>query len=112
MTIDSARRQVASISYVLGFITGFVILMVEKDDKFIRFHAMQSLLSTLTLIVVNFVIGVLFSPLGIFSILSNFSGFIIWAMVVLFCVLGFIGAKHGKVYKLPFFGSFAERMVG
>jgi len=31
----SDRNIVAALSYVLGFITGIVILLVEKDDKFI-----------------------------------------------------------------------------
>ncbi len=111
MIIDSSRRQVASISYVLGFVTGFVILMVEQDDKFIRFHAMQSLISTLSLIILNFLLGIFFAPLGIFSVISNFLGFLLWILIVGFCLLGFLGARHGKIYKFPVFGQIAERVV-
>jgi len=29
--------------YVLGWITGIIFLVIEKDNKFIRFHAVQSI---------------------------------------------------------------------
>jgi len=32
--------------YVLGFITGILFLVLEKDNKFIRFHAMQSIVTS------------------------------------------------------------------
>ena len=41
---DASRNLVAALSY-LPFITviiSIVILLVEKDDKYIRFHALQS----------------------------------------------------------------------
>ena len=35
-TSQSNRNLVAALSYLLGFITGVVILLVEKDDKFMK----------------------------------------------------------------------------
>src|SRR6476661_7420661 len=32
----------AALSYLVGFVTGIIFLLVEKDDRFVRFHAMQS----------------------------------------------------------------------
>ena len=34
----------AALSYLVGFVTGIIFLLVEKDNKFVRFHAMQSIL--------------------------------------------------------------------
>ncbi|MQY55153.1 MAG: hypothetical protein GH156_01060, partial [Dehalococcoidia bacterium] len=30
--------------YVLGWVTGLVFFLIEKDDEFVRFHAMQSII--------------------------------------------------------------------
>ncbi len=111
MSIDSSRSLVGAVSYVLGFVTGIVILMVEKDDKFIRFHAMQSTVVTGSLFVLNIILGIVLSPLGIFAFVSTLSGFVIWAAIIASCVAGFLQARRGRVYKLPFFGQIAEGFV-
>src|SRR6185312_9912505 len=43
----------AALSYVLGFITGIIFLVLEpyKHDRFVRFHAMQSILFCVAAIV-------------------------------------------------------------
>lgn len=38
--------------YVLGFLTGILFLVLEKDNKFVRFHAMQSIVTFLALFVI------------------------------------------------------------
>ncbi len=111
-SVSLQRRSVAALSYLLGFVTGIVVLMVEPHDKFIRFHAMQSTLSTGTLFFLNIIFGLVFSRFGIFSFLSTLSGLVIWIVIFIFCVLGFYRAKQGRVYKLPYFGRWAEKRVG
>ena len=108
---DSSRNMVAAMSYFLGFVSGIVILVVEADDKFIRFHAMQSTMATGTLFVLNILLGVVLNPLGIFSFISTISGLIIWVVIIYICVRCATSAYRGKVYKLPIFGNIAERRV-
>lgn len=110
--MSSQRNTIAALSYVLGFVTGVVILMVEPNDKFIRFHAMQSAVASGSLFVLNIILGLLFSRLGIFSLLSTISGLVIWALIVVLCIVGFLRAKQGRVYKLPYFGNWTERKIG
>lgn len=111
-SVSVQRRSVAALSYVAGFITGIVVLMVEPRDRFIRFHAMQSTIATGSLFVANVLLGLLFSRFGVFSFLSTISGLIIWILIVGMCVICFYRAKQGRVYKLPYFGEIAERRVG
>ncbi len=110
-SVDKSRNLVAAISYALGFVTGIVILLVEKDDKFIRFHAMQSTVFTGSLFALNLVLGLLLSRLGIFSFLSTISGLIIWLIIVYVCFISFIKAYKGKVHKLPFAGDYSEGRI-
>lgn len=111
-SVSIQRRSVAAISYILGFVTGVVVLMVEPEDKFIRFHAMQSTIATGSLFILNILLGLLFSRFGIFSFLSTISGLLIWILIFGIIVLCFYRAKQGRVYKLPYFGKIAERRVG
>lgn len=110
-SVSLQRRSIASLSYIFGFITGIVVLVVEPKDKFIRFHALQSLSVTSVLFGLNIILGLVFSRFGIFSFLSTISGIIIWIMIISVCVIGFYRAKQGRVYKFPFFGDWAEGKV-
>jgi uncharacterized membrane protein len=61
-------KLIAAVAYFGGLITGAVILVVEKHDRFVRFHAMQSILFCAAAIVFsiawNIVWGILFSISG------------------------------------------------
>lgn len=43
--------------YILGFITGIVFLVVEKESRFVKFHAMQSTITFLGLFIISFIIS-------------------------------------------------------
>jgi uncharacterized membrane protein len=89
------------LTYVLGLVTGIIFLIVEKDSKFVRFHAFQSILISAAFIVVNMVLG--FIPIigWILSLLLSPIGFILW-LVLLY------QAYQGKWFKLPVIGNIAE----
>jgi uncharacterized membrane protein len=93
-----------AIAYVGGLVTGIVVLAVEKDDRFVRFHAMQSivffgavLVAHLALSGVPFLGKVLYVPflLGVVGV---------WAFLI-------YQAFNGHRYKLPYIGDFAERQL-
>ncbi len=91
--------------YILTFITGIVFLVLEKENKFVRFHAMQSIATFLPLFVISFVIG--FIP---------FIGWVISSLIVLVEVILWLllifKAYQGEMYKLPIAGDFAEKQIG
>ena len=59
----------ALLSYVLWFITGFIFLMLEpyKNDKFVRFHASQSIGLSVALVAVSIALSILGATLGILT---------------------------------------------
>jgi len=90
--------------YVLGWITGLVFFMLEKENQFVRFHAMQSI--------------VVFGVLSVASIVLSFIPFVGWVISWIIGILGFIlwialmiKAYQGQRYKLPWAGNFAERHI-
>ncbi|MGD0916117.1 MAG: DUF4870 domain-containing protein [Thermodesulfobacteriota bacterium] len=86
--------------YLLGFITGIVFLVVEKESRFVKFHAMQSTITFLSLFVICMIlgwipiIGLLVYPVWILSL-------ILWLFLM-------IKALRGERYSLPIVGKMAE----
>jgi uncharacterized membrane protein len=94
------RNTAAALAYVLGWLTGIIFLLIEKD-KFVRFHAMQSIITFGLLTVFSFVpvIGWILSPLVMIV------GFILWLVLI-------FKAYQGEEFKLPWIGDFAQKQVG
>ena len=105
---DPNRNLVAALSYLLFFVTGIVILLVEKQDKFIRFHAMQSTVIFGALFIVNFVINMVIPSSIIWSLLNG----LISLVVLVVWLVSMIKAYLGQVFKWPIAGDFAEKKVG
>lgn len=102
---DRDRNLVAALSYVLGFVTGVVILLVEKQDKYIRFHAWQSIGLFGALFVVNLIVNLFFGVVSstVSSIISLVS-LVLWGFSI-------YKAYKGEMYKWPVVGNWAEKMV-
>jgi len=94
----------AAVSYLLGAVTGIIFLVIEKESRFVRFHAMQSTIVFLGVFVVH--LGLLGLPvLG----RALYFPFMI-GVVVLWAIL-MIKAFNGEMYKLPYVGEIAEHQL-
>ena len=92
------------LAYLLGFITGILFLVLEKENKFVRFHAMQSLVTFGALFVLGFVIGMI-------PLLGWLIAFLISILEIVFWILGMVKAFKGEMYKFPVFGNIAESQL-
>jgi len=94
----------AALAYGLGWITGAAFLLVEPTNKFVRFHALQSVLAfgglSLAWIVVMATIPFLGWLIGLVVIP--------WLSVGLWLFLMY-KAYRGERYKLPFVGDIADQ---
>lgn len=91
----------ALLSYVAGFMTGIIFFVLEKDNKFVRFHAMQS---TIT-----------FGGLFVLHVFCSYMPFLAFVMpiisvasLILWIVL-MIKAYQGEMFKLPIIGDIADQ---
>lgn len=109
---DTNRNLVAALSYFLGFITGVIILVVEKDDKYVRFHAMQSIIIFGAFFVLNLVISIVFGGLSFLGFLATAVNSIITIAAIIIWIVSMIKAYNGEVFKWPIAGDFAEKQVG
>ena len=46
----------ALLAYLLGVVSGLIFFLIEKENKFVKFHAMQSIIVSGGLFVVSFVL--------------------------------------------------------
>ena len=92
----------ALLSYVLGWITGLVFYLIEKENKFVRFHAFQSIVvfggfTVLTIVLTLIpVVGWMLLPVAYIGEL------VLWVVLL-------IKAYQGEKFKLPVAGDMAEK---
>jgi uncharacterized membrane protein len=94
--------------YLAWWITGLVFILIEKDNKFVRFHAMQSIVTFGAITVVNIVLSILgiIPHIGfVFSVLS----WIVWVLAVVLWIVLMVKAYQGERFKLPIAGDIAEK---
>src|SRR5437868_15196085 len=48
----------AALSYLVGFVTGIIFLLVEKENRFVRFHAMQSTMLFVGIVLVDILLQI------------------------------------------------------
>lgn len=111
--------------YVFGWITGIIFFLVESENKFVRFHAMQSIvtfgaltvLQILIRIVTSLIWSILWRGLGSWTLagtLTSLMGILstlVWLATVVLAVLLMIKAYQNETFKLPFAGAIAEKQL-
>jgi uncharacterized membrane protein len=95
----------ALLCYALGWVTGLVFLFMEKDNAYVRFHALQSLVALGALHIAASVIWIIPILGGIVSVLISIGMLVLWIVMM-------IKAYKGERYKLPVVGDFVEQQLG
>ncbi|MCF8011421.1 MAG: DUF4870 domain-containing protein [Clostridiales bacterium] len=94
----------ALLCYILGWISGLVFLLIEKENKFVRFHAMQSIVIFLALFLISLVSGII-------PILGAIISPLLFPVSLVLEVFLMYKAFKGEKYKFPFAGNFAEKQI-
>lgn len=90
------------LSYAGLFVTGLVFFFMEKNSRFVKFHALQSTILFISLAIVN--IMVRWIPLlgKLITSLTGLLGFVLWIIMI-------VKAYNSEWFKLPVIGDIAER---
>ena len=113
----------AALGYPIGII-GLVNFIIEKQNRFVKFHGIQSILYSLgfsvlftvvfiALFVLSLVLSAVSGTLG--TLVGGLTGLLfLLAFFVWFLGLLFFGYKayQGQVFKLPIIGNLAEKLAG
>ncbi len=104
--------------YLVGWVTGIVFLLLENDNRFVRFHAIQSIVVfgavTVIFIVLSLLSAVfgLMGPLGFVSLILGAISTIIWILALILWIVLMVKAYQGEYYMLPVAGGMAEKHLG
>lgn len=118
----------AALSYI--WIVGVIFYLLEKENRYIRFHAMQSILFgiansilMIVLVVVGIVLTFAFGMGGamVGGALGSLVSMLIWLIWLLFWLIGIglfatlifaaVKAYQGQKLKLPIIGNMAENIA-
>lgn len=103
MATGLKKETAGALSYVLGPITGVVFLVLDKDDPFVKFHAMQSIVVFVSLFALQWALGLTIILLPLVPLVGIVS-FILW----LICIYK---AWQGEEFALPFAGKIARQLA-
>lgn len=108
-----------ALAYIGGLITGVLFLVLDpyKQDRFVRFHAFQSIFFNIAWIglwiawtIVGLILGA--ATKGLFFLIQlpinlalMVGGFVLWVYLM-------YTAYQGRTVKLPFVGPLAEKQAG
>jgi uncharacterized membrane protein len=103
-----------ALAYVLGPITGILFYILERDNRFVRFHAAQSIAVSIVMIVIGFVLGMLSTLLAFVPVIGWLIAMLLsfGLSIVSFALWLFLmwQAYKGLEWEAPFAGAFARRM--
>lgn len=118
VTFTIEATTAAGASYLFWWLSGLLIYFNERHNRFVRFHAMQSILLTGVLTVVG-VIGFIISSLcgdlasatgrHAYSTLGRGIGLLTIVLIVFPWLVAMIAAWTGNYLRLPIVGQYAER---
>ena len=98
------ENLMGALTYFLWFVTGIIFLLVEKNSKFVRFHAMQSTILFGGIFIVQI-------ALGFIPILGWLVGFLVSLVAFVLWIVLMWKAFQGEMYKVPYIGEMAEKQL-
>lgn len=90
--------------YIGGWISGIVFLVIEQKNAFVRFHALQSIITFGGLTVAGALLGWIPYAGVVFGTVIGILAFILWVVLM-------VKAYRGELYKVPFAGQVAEGLA-
>ena len=96
------KNTAAALSYVLGPISGVLMLVLEKDPR-VQFHAMQSIVVFGGLIILQFLLGITI-VLAVLIPLLSIAGFGLWLVLI-------YKTWQGEDWEVPVVGAYARKFL-
>jgi uncharacterized membrane protein len=105
MTSMGMRARTAGLlCYLFGWIGGLVFFLLERQNRFVRFHALQSILFFVSMSILGWLCSLFpFAFFGLGGVVGLVS-FIGWIVLM-------VAAHRGGYYRLPLFGFYADKLL-
>jgi uncharacterized membrane protein len=105
-----AENLVGLIAYFGFFFTGIAVLILEKENKTVRFHALQSTIWFLFLAVIGWV-ALFFSGFPLLGFVFTLIRLAVKVITVLSWLFLMYSAFSGKEFKIPIIGDVVHAQI-
>lgn len=110
-----APNVASLLCYLCSFITGIIFLLIEKDNKDVRFHAWQAIFLGVGAFVIQIAVAILSAILGAISgalaTIVSLLGTLISLGIFVIWIVAMVKAYQGQRWKIPFIGDLAEKQA-
>jgi uncharacterized membrane protein len=120
------NRVLAAVAYVFGWISGLIVFLVSKEDRFARFHGMQAILFNIACVVIAVALSIVIAILAIIvgvagaalklGAVAGIIAMLLWLVLLVYALASLVlllwtiwQAYNGKTYKMPLIGGLAEK---
>ena len=90
--------------YVGGWISGIVFLVIEQKNGWVRFHALQSIMTFGALTVAGALLSSIPYAGDVFGIIIGILAFVLWVVLM-------VKTYQGELYRVPLAGQVAEGLL-
>ena len=90
--------------YVLGWVSGIIFLILEQKNRWVRFHAAQSLVVFGILTVAGLILYWIPVAGIVFASIISFAGVILWVVLM-------VKAYNGERFEIPWAGDVADTII-
>ncbi len=99
------EKMKGALAYVLGFITGIIVLLIAGDNKFLKFHAWQSIIGSIAIGIVLIIVDTILSITLIGACLAPLISLVVW----LYFLYAAYMVYTGKDYQMPMVADFVQK---
>ena len=107
-------NMASALAYLAGPLSGILLLIAERANRNVRFHAWQSILGlggvwTLGCVLYVLAFAALFVSANAFRVLL-WLAILVWAGLIVLWVVGVLKAYRGENLRLPIVSDYADRL--
>ncbi|MDP9326488.1 MAG: DUF4870 domain-containing protein [Candidatus Dormibacteraeota bacterium] len=102
------------LAYLFGWVGGLVFVLIEKENREVRFHAWQSIAFNVAVVAVYIIYIVLSIILSIvhLGVIAGLLYFVVILGLGIVWIMLMVRAYQGQIWKLPIIGDFAANQAG
>lgn len=103
------------LSIFISFLGGLLFFLLEKENRFIRFHSLQSVFFNAAVIIISIALTIITVIIAFVPVVGALSAAVIWSIFIIGAfvvwILLMVKSIQGEYYKVPLIGDWADRYV-
>jgi uncharacterized membrane protein len=91
------------LAYIFSWLGGLIIYLIEKENKFVKFHALQALILGIIEVICFIVISVILGMIPYVGwFFFSWLGWVLGTVCYIFAIIAIVKSFQGERYYIPF----------